>query len=220
MNRQNTAYDQKKIRAQIENKEILKKRHEQIVEAAGSLFSKRGYQDTSVRDIAAALNMNISSLYKYVSSKDDVLFLFYRKIHQYWTEMLFATTEKEDADPADQLKDLIRTGLEICFKLKDEILTIFCEARHLEKDSLHIVLSAENAFIESIERLIKRGIKSGQFNPKDTYLTANIIQYMLMIYPLRSWSFKDRYTFDQILQVVTDFILKALGVEPKEQPLR
>ena len=31
-------YDQKKIKAQVENKEILRKRHEQIVDAAGPLF--------------------------------------------------------------------------------------------------------------------------------------------------------------------------------------
>ncbi len=53
-------YDQKKIKAQIANKEILQKRHEQIVDAAGPLFSKKGYQSTSVRDIASALNMNIA----------------------------------------------------------------------------------------------------------------------------------------------------------------
>ena len=57
----NKTYDQKKIRAQIANKEILQERHEQIVDAAGPLFSKKGYQNTSVRDIASALNMNIAS---------------------------------------------------------------------------------------------------------------------------------------------------------------
>lgn len=73
-------YDQKVIKAQIENEKILRKRHEQIVDAAGPLFSIKGYHSTSVRDIASALNMNIGSLYKYVSSKDDILFLSCRPI--------------------------------------------------------------------------------------------------------------------------------------------
>ena len=50
----------------------------------------------------------------------------------------------------------------------------------------------------------------------DTFLTANIIQYLLMIYPLRGWSFKDRYTFEQIVKIVTDFVFNALGVEHEE----
>ncbi len=205
-------YDQKKIKAQIENKEILRKRHEQIVDAAGPLFSKKGYHSTSVRDIATALNMNIASLYKYVSTKDDILFLFYKRIHQRWKEVLQSTTEAEEKDPVEQLRSLIQTGLEQCLRLNDEILTIFCESRHLERDSLHIVLSTESEFVQSIEKLIIRGLESGQFKTNDTFLTANIIQYLLMIYPLRGWSFKNRYTFDQIVKIVTGFVFSALGI--------
>ena len=209
-------YDQKKIKAQVENKEILRKRHDQIVDAAGPLFSKKGYHSTSVRDIATALNMNIASLYKYVSTKDDILFLFYKRIHQHWQEVLKSTIEAEDQDPVEQLQSLIQTGLEHCLKLKDEILTIFLESRHLERDSLHIVLSTENEFVRSIEKLINRGLESGQFKINDTFLTANIVQYLLMIYPLRGWSFKDQYTFDQIVKIVTGFVFNALGIEQEE----
>ena len=217
MPKQNETYDQKKIKTQIENKAILLKRHAQIVDAAGPLFSKKGYQGTSVRDIAAALKMNIGSLYKYVSTKEDILFLFYKRIHQQWAEVLRKTTETEDKDPVEQIEDLIRTGLERCLVLNDEILTIFADSRHLAPDSLHIVLSTETGFIKSIERLIIRGIESGHFKANDTFLTANIIQYLLMIYPLRGWSFKDRYTFDQIVKIVTTFIFDALGVRTKNE---
>ena len=210
-------YDQKKIKAQVENKEILRKRHDQIVDAAGPLFSKKGYHSTSVRDIATALNMNIASLYKYVSTKDDILFLFYKRIHQHWQEVLKSTIEAEDQDPVEQLQSLIQTGLEHCLKLKDEILTIFLESRHLERDSLHIVLSTENEFVRSIEKLINRGLESGQFKTNDTFLTANIIQYLLMIYPLRGWSFKDQYTFEQIVKIVTGFVFNALGVQADDK---
>ncbi len=212
MPKPNKTYDQKKIKTQIDSKEILRKRHEQIVDAAGPLFSKKGYHSTSVRDIATALNMNIASLYKYVSTKDDILFLFYKRIHQHWQEVLKSTIEAEDQDPVEQLQSLIQTGLEQCLKLKDEILTIFLESRHLERDSLHIVLSTENEFVRSIEKLINRGLESGQFKTNDTFLTANIIQYLLMIYPLRGWSFKDKYTFEQIVKIVTDFVFNALGI--------
>ena len=217
MTKPKKSYDQKKIKAQIANKEILQKRHEQIVDAAGPLFSKKGYQNTSVREIASTLNMNIASLYKYVSTKDDILFLFYKRIHQRWKEVLESTTEAEEKDPLEQLKSLIQTGLEQCLRLNDEILTIFCESRHLEPDSLHIVLSTETEFVRSIEKLIIRGLESGQFKTNDTFLTANIIQYLLMIYPLRGWSFKDRYTFDQIVKIVTGFVFNALGIRADDK---
>jgi len=201
------------IKAQIESTKILEKRHDQIIDAAGPLFSKKGYHSTSVRDIASALNMNIASLYKYVSTKNDILFLFYRRVHENWAELFETTIELQDEDPVEQLQNLIRTGLEYSLRLKKEILTVCVESRHLDPESLHIVLSAETEIVKSIERLIIRGIESGQFKTNDTFFTANIIQYLLIIYPLRGWNFKDRYTFDKIVKSVTDFVFNALCVE-------
>ena len=191
----------------------MQKRHDQIVDAASVLFSKKGFNNTSVRDIAAELNMNIASLYKYIETKEDILFLFYKRIHQNWTSVLEETIIKENEDPREQLWRLINTGLKMCLKLKREILTIFVESRHLEGDALSIVLQAESDFIKAIERLIVRGRRLGKFHVEDTYFAANIIQYLLMIYPLRSWSLNQKYNFDEIVDKVTVTINDILKVQ-------
>src|SRR4051794_29847351 len=48
-------------------------RREQIFAAASALFSERGYDSTSVRDIARALDLQGGSLYAHIASKEDVL---------------------------------------------------------------------------------------------------------------------------------------------------
>jgi len=206
-------YPEKKIVSQVENQRILEKRQEQILHAAGPLFAKKGYHSTTTREIAAAASINNASLYKYVSSKDDILYLFWIRIHSQWTEHLIPILNSENEHPTESLKKFIETALETCLKINDEIRTLFTESRHLDKDSLQAVLSAESGFIEAIETLVKRGVDAGCFKCKDTFIAAGIIQYLVMFYSLRGWSLKHRYTFSGVVELVTDHIFKALGVE-------
>src|SRR6266542_1785694 len=48
-------------------------RREQIEDVASALFSDRGYKATSMRDIAAALDIQGGSLYAHIPSKEAVL---------------------------------------------------------------------------------------------------------------------------------------------------
>jgi len=48
-------------------------RRKQIEECAAKLFRKRGFNATSMRDIAAELNIEAPSLYNHISGKQDIL---------------------------------------------------------------------------------------------------------------------------------------------------
>ncbi len=51
----------------------METRREQIYNTAGTLFSRRGYAATSIRDIARELDLQGGSLYAHIDSKEDVL---------------------------------------------------------------------------------------------------------------------------------------------------
>jgi TetR/AcrR family transcriptional regulator, cholesterol catabolism regulator len=205
----------KEVVAQVANRKLVARRHEQIVHAACELFSKKGYHPTTMREISTSSGINLSYLYKYVSSKDDILYLFYEHLHKQWTP-IYSSLEDKNSDPLDQLKDFIRSMLEVIHKFKDEMKTMYSESRHLERDSLHAVLSTESGMIKSIEKVIIRGVKKGRFKTKDPFFAANIIQYLLVIEALRGWNLKDQYTFNRIVEMLEDFVLSALRVEFRE----
>lgn len=47
---------------------------EAIIEAAAELFERRGYEGTTIADIAAAADISTRTFFSYFGSKDDVLF--------------------------------------------------------------------------------------------------------------------------------------------------
>lgn len=54
-------------------------RREALLDAAAAMFAAKGYDGTSIRDIAGAVGMLPGSLYYHFKSKDDLLIAVYRK---------------------------------------------------------------------------------------------------------------------------------------------
>ena len=204
---------EKKVATKIVNKNIVKKKHDQIIHAAAELFAKKGYHSTSMRDISEASGINLSYLYHYISSKDDILYLFYNKLHEDLNYIYQQLENSTNEDPVEQLKNFIKLFLEYTHKRKDEMLTIYTESRHLNRDSLYAVLSIESRRVKSIEKLISRGIERGCFRTDSPHMISNIIQYLLLIEPLRGWNFRHEYTYTRFSELITEFILKALDVK-------
>lgn len=44
-----------------------------VLDAAASIFQEKGYQDTTLRDVAATLDIDRATLYRYVAGKEDLL---------------------------------------------------------------------------------------------------------------------------------------------------
>ena len=212
-NRKN--FQEKQVVSQVKDPNLVKEKHDLIVKAASELFCSKGYHSTTLREISAESQVNLSYLYKYISSKDDILYLFYRHLHKEWRAIYAQLADETDANPVDQLSDFLRLMFDIMNKFQHEILAMYTESRHLERDSLHTVLRQESKMVDCVEKLIIRGVERGYFKTKDTFLAANIIQYMVPFYTLRGWNFRDRYTFSRFVELVQDFVFSGLGVKEK-----
>ncbi|MBA4369012.1 MAG: hypothetical protein C0403_15390 [Desulfobacterium sp.] len=217
MVRKGKSYDTKKIITQVKNTDLVEQKHHQIVQAACKLFSEKGYHKTSLRDISRESGINLSYIYKYISKKDDILYLFYQYISKKLTSFSDKSDDPEFENPVEELKSFIRGVFEGIRSIKGEALTMYTECRHLEKDSLRIVLAEESKTVQLIEVLIRRGIDQGYFHVQDSFMAANIISYMIPFYPLRGWNFRDQYSFEQIVELTTDFILNSLNVKEEHK---
>ncbi len=100
----------------------------------------------------------------------------------------------------------MRSMLGVVHKLPNEILTMYTECRHLRRDSLYSVLAAESEMVDDLDKLLTRGVNKGSFKIKDPFITANIIQYLIVMESFWGWNFKNRYTFSRFTELFIDFI--------------
>jgi AcrR family transcriptional regulator len=83
-----------------------------IYEAAMELFREKGFEETTMRDIAAKAGVALGGAYYYFSSKDAIVLAFYREMQETSTPLVGgALTDKK------KLKERIRAVLDQRLKL-------------------------------------------------------------------------------------------------------
>jgi AcrR family transcriptional regulator len=75
---------------------------ERLIEAAYELFSRRGVRDVSVKEIVARSGIARATLYRYFSSKDDLVRAFLQLREQRWTFGAVETEARRRGDDPEQ----------------------------------------------------------------------------------------------------------------------
>jgi AcrR family transcriptional regulator len=194
--------------------ENLERKHRQIAQAASTLFIKKGFHKSSMREVAKAVGMPMSSLYHYIKSKDDVLYLVYGELYQIWAEGLAKLAEDAIERPDQKLRALLTVMLKAAYENKDLIQMTFRESKFLEKTALKKILATESKYIQAMIDIVKEGIEKGVFKEVDPIVIGSFIAYNSFFYPLRGWFFKDKVTYEAIESQIINFILNGLLKSP------
>lgn len=187
----------------------IKKRQLLILKQASKLFIKKGYAQTTMRDISKATGINLGNLYSYISSKEDILCLTFDKYHGPAMDWLVSEGILDIDDPREQLRIALHKMLEMIHEVVNDILMMYRETRVLPPKFLKIVLKKEGDLIKIFEGIIARGVEKKVFNVRDPFFAANMLVFQLSLYPLRSWNLK-RYTREEYLALAEETILKAI----------
>src|ERR1700689_4521986 len=74
--------------------EVMKIKLEAILQEADLLFSRKGYNSTSLDDIASRLHITKTALYHYVQNKNELLYLCYQRSVEL-TEQCYERADRE-----------------------------------------------------------------------------------------------------------------------------
>src|SRR5581483_6127022 len=101
------------------SEELIERRRTEIIEAAYTVFSTRGYQAAGIADIAEKLGIGHGTFYRYFKNKRDIL----DHVVEFGVQRMVSALELETARPAttlDEFRDQLRRIGERLFGLLDE----------------------------------------------------------------------------------------------------
>jgi AcrR family transcriptional regulator len=196
------------------NQPVVNKRQLQILKKATKLFIKKGYSQTTMRDIAKATGINLGNLYSYINSKEDILCLSFDTYHSPALDWFEQEGISNIEDPKAQLKVSLRQMLEMIHDVMNDVLMMYRETKVLPPKFMKIVLKKENELVKIFESIIARGVEKKVFNVRDPFFAANMLVFQLSLYPLRSWNLK-RYTREEYMDLAEETILKAVIPESR-----
>ena len=201
------------IPTQVKNPDLVDRRRRQIVEAAAKLFIAQGFHKTTTRQIARAAGFSIGSLYEYVTSKEDVLYLVCEFIH---TEVArgVAGAMQRTTGGKEVLVEVIREYFLVCHRMSDFILLIYQETRSLpgmwRKRVLENELRITGVLVEVLAGLVASGDLPSMNNEK-LELVAHNITVLGHMWTFRRWYLARHYSIDDYIRVQTDFIIGMIA---------
>jgi len=204
----------KEIKTRIKNPKLIDLRRKQIIDGAIQLFTAKGFHSATVREIADAAGLTMGSLYNYIRSKEDIIYIVY----DYITRIL--REEVIDAiagikDPKERLKVALRQNLNTIYEYQDIVMFIYKASTFLDRESLHEVLARETEYIELFENLLRDYFKEVKVDETRLRLAADLLTYIPVIMTFRRWSLRRRFeSMDMVMKGIHDFVLHGIEFIP------
>ncbi|MCP4747375.1 MAG: TetR/AcrR family transcriptional regulator [Desulfobacteraceae bacterium] len=210
----------KDVPTQVKNKDLVALRRRQIVDAAVELFIANGFHKTTTRQLARAAGLSIGSLYEYVESKEDILYLVCDAIHAEVEQGVAQALERAQT-VANPLGEVIREYFKVCHEMNDHILLIYQETQSLPSKWRKVVLENEIRITGLFTSVLMQLMEDGQLIQMDGNcldLIAHNITVLGHMWTFRRWFLARHYTLDQYVDMQTAFILGQQNVAVKRPP--
>ncbi|MEC3078491.1 TetR/AcrR family transcriptional regulator [Bacillus tropicus] len=204
------------VHASVKDEKLVALRREQMIKGAVQLFKQKGFPRTTTREIAKAAGFSIGTLYEYIRTKDDVLYLVCDSIYEHVKERLeeVVCTEKGSIE---SLKIAITNYFKVMDELQEEVLIMYQEVRFLPKESLPYVLEKEFQMVGMFENILEQCTENGTFtlNKKEIQLLAHNIFIQGQMWGFRRWALQKLYTLEEYTEMQIRYVLQVAHMLPK-----
>jgi len=201
----------KDIETVVKDQDLIGRRHSQICDAALKLFSRKGFHQTTVREVAEACGLGIGTLYSYIKTKEDILHLVYRRILEtFEARMLQATHGIQD--PRLQLKVALEETLKIYDECQDAVVLIYQESHALGRQGLQGLFEVDRTYVGILREILERGTRAGQFAVKEPHLLAVCILFLCAVWDLKRWNLQG-YRLDTVIDGLTNLVLNGINAD-------
>jgi len=141
---------------------------QQITDTATSLFVQKGYNETTVDEIAKDLKISKGSIYTYIKSKQDIVFQILIHVENTW-KAKFDQVEESFAGmtAVDSLKAAIKAYISTVDQRQNEYILLNHIVVSLDNKGRKQLLGSVRQVAGKFEKIISRGLESGEFcNPQ------------------------------------------------------
>lgn len=143
----------------------MNNRREDILREAARLFREKGYERTTVRDLADAVNMQSGSLFYHFKTKEDILV-------EVMVDGLSSLIEKlnqeliQVSSPREKLLTLLRVHLKAVLEDAPDAMGVYLyEWRSLHPDSRQRLIAQRDAYENRITQILKEIAAVGLIPP-------------------------------------------------------
>ena len=202
----------REVQSSVKDESLIAKRRAQMIRGAVTLFKEKGFHRTTTREIAKASGFSIGTLYEYIRTKEDVLYLVCDSIY----DEVHARFDALDIEKGtlEVLVTAIGHYYRLIDDMQDEFMVMYQESKSLPKDALQYVLNKEMEMVSLFEGLLADCAESGELKltPKEITLAAHHLFVQGQMWAFRRWALRD-FTIEEFIELQTQFLLQGMAGE-------
>jgi len=184
-------------------------RKEAIVEAAASLYARRGFNGASVADLAERCKTSKSLIYHYYQSKEDILFDVMVSHVRALDEAAREAVAGDGAAPV-KLRRLAQAFMALYVGAADRHKVLLNELDNLDDKRRAEIVKTQRGLIEVVQRLL------GEIEPKLKRRSSESYAAAMLFFGMINWTHtwfdpKGPVSADAIADMAVDVTLDGLG---------
>jgi len=185
-------------------------RYDQIIEQAAQLFYQKGFQATSMREIAGQLDMKAASLYNHINAKEDVLAaIIMRLAHEFVNHI--KQTAGQNFSPVDQLKDIIHHHIQININQSEPLAILNNQWIYLSVPEKQKFIELRTIYEDHLREIIREGIYLKQI--KNTNPDIIIFSMLSSLRNLHLWYKKHQIDEKQLQKELAELLINGFLLE-------
>jgi len=142
----------------------MQDRYDAILDAAKGAFADKGFEGTSIADIARVAQISDGLVYRYFRNKRELLYEVLRKFYERILLDLETQAFKHDAFSA-RLEALIRRHLEVFVSDTDLCRLFISEVRTASDYEGSSIQELNRLYTSVLVRIVKDAVKTGEVRP-------------------------------------------------------
>jgi len=151
-----------------------------MLETARRLFWEKGYNATSMREIAIAYGCRPANIYNFFSDKEEILFEVLREEMERIIDPIRHLEEDDHTSPVDQLRHVIESHLKVTLSYRRSSGLLFDVALDsLSPAKRKTIIDFRDTYDRIIRKVIRKGIDTGYFPELDARLAGFMIASMI-----------------------------------------
>ncbi|AXN38877.1 TetR/AcrR family transcriptional regulator [Peribacillus butanolivorans] len=206
--------EKREVHASVKDERLVEKRRTQMIKGAVTLFKEKGFHRTTTREIAKAAGFSIGTLYEYIRTKEDVLYLVCDFIYDEVQEKLQKEIEQSDGT-LESLKLTIAYFYQVMDDMQDEVLVMYQEVKALTKDALPYVLNKEIQMVGMFEKVITKCVENGELllTENQISLVSHNIFVQGQMWSFRRWALHKKYTLQEYVELQTQLLIQNVSIQ-------
>lgn len=185
------------------------RRRQEIFQIAAEIFYRKGYDQTSTKDIAGAAGILKGSLYAHIDSKEDILYAIIEDIHRLF-ERNVADCAAFDAPPLERLRGFLAGHMRVAMTEVRHHQIYQHDWRSLSREHYLAIRRKRDAYQRYLADLLEAAQKAGHVRTDiDCRLLA--MSVLSMLNSVHTWYRPEgEFSADAVAASYCDLVLRGV----------